>query len=154
MIFLRNYFLNTTDRIDVLSIIHEVNRTIRESTIKDGMVLVTIPQPGGALAILEPLPDIVEKFKEALRVFPGQDQVTKNRRKDEIEVGPRIVAAMLGKSVSLPVKDQRLVIGAREEIVVVDMETSARRREFAVQVMGDGPEPQQQGKVPSQMRRR
>ena len=53
MIFLRNYFLSTTDGLDVLSIIHEVNRAISEGNAKEGLATIIVPSPGGALTIME-----------------------------------------------------------------------------------------------------
>lgn len=143
MISLKNYFVNTTEDVDVLTVIHEVNRTIKESTIVDGVATIIVPEPGGALAVMEPLPDIVQEFKEALKIFPGEGVETKNRRKEEIDVGPRIAAAMLGRSLQIPVLKGKLVLGAREEPMLIDLEKDGKRREFYVQVMGDPP-PQQQ----------
>jgi thiamine phosphate synthase YjbQ (UPF0047 family) len=139
MIFLKNYFITTTEQVDVLSIIHEVRRTVLDSKISDGLVVVCVPEPGGALAILEPLPAIVEQFKEALRIFPGEGVETKNRRKEEISVGPRIVAAMLSRSLQIPLAGGKLVLGHREEPVFIDLERRIARREFYVQVVGDAP---------------
>lgn len=153
MIFLRNYFLNTTDKVDVMSVIHEVMRTIRESRAQEGLVTIVVPAPGGAVTIIEPLPDIMEKLKEAIRIFPGEGTETKNRRKEDIPIGPRIAAAVLGKSISIPVKDGKLVLGPREEPVIIDLEDTARRREFCVQISADTPEAKQAGQVPPQMAR-
>lgn len=154
MIFLRNYFVNTTDKTDVLSVIHEVTRTIREANATEGLLTIIVPAPGAALTIIEPLPDIVEKLREAIRIFPGEGAETKNRRKDEISIGPRVAAAMLGKSIAIPIKDGKLLLAPREEPVLIDLETGGRRREFCVQIVFEGGEEQQGRKVPPQMRRR
>ncbi len=152
MIFLRNYFINTTSGLDVLSIVHEVGRAIRESSVSEGLVTVSVPAPGGALAILEPLPDVIAKFKEAIGLFPGENEQTKNKRKEDVLVGPRVVAAILGKSLSIPFKDGRLLIAPREEPVLIDLERKGLRREFYVQIVGADAKPQ--GRVPPQMARR
>lgn len=139
VIFLRNYFISTTGKVDVISIIHEINRTLRESKVSEGLATVFVPAPGAGLAVVEPLPDIVAKLGEAAAFFPGEGVETKNRRKEEIAVGPRIASAMLGRSVSVPVDKGRLVLSPREEVVLVDFELASRRREFCVQVMGEEP---------------
>lgn len=66
-------------------------------------------------------------------------------------VGPRVVAAILGKSLSIPFKDGRLLLAPREP-VLVDLERKGLRREFYVQVVGA--DMRQQGRVPQQMARR
>lgn len=154
VIFLKNYFINTTQEIDVLPVIHEVHRTLRESNIPDGLVTVMVPGPGAGLTIVEPLPDVVGRLKEALGSFPGEGTGTMNRRKEEIPVGPRISAAMLGKSLQVPVSGGKLVLGPREEIVLVDFEREGKRREFFIQVMGEPPpQPQQPARGPAPRRR-
>jgi len=139
MIFLKNYFVTTTAAVDVQTVIHEVRRTVQDSKIVEGLAIVTVPEAGGALAILEPLPAIIEQFKEALRIFPGEGVETQSRRKEEISVGPRIAAAMLARSLQIPVSGGRLLLGAREEPVLIDLERRISRREFYVQVIGDAP---------------
>lgn len=145
MIFLRNYFIATTDGIDVISIIHEINRTVRESAIPDGVVTVMVPAPGGAVTVLEPLPDIVDKLRETVLSLSGGEgeAETKDRRKEPVAVGPRIAAAVFGKSLQIPLSTGKLVLGPREEVVLIDAEREGRRREFCVQVMGEVPQPAQ-----------
>ena len=138
MILLKNYFINTTGDVDVESVIHEVNRTIREANATEGSIIIIVPEAGAALAVIEPLDDIVGLLKDALKVFPGEGVLTKNRRKEEIDVGPRIAAAMLGKSLHIPLSGGKLVLGAREEPVLIDLEKTGRRREFYVQVIAEG----------------
>jgi secondary thiamine-phosphate synthase enzyme len=148
MIFLKNYYVNTTEEVDVISIIHEVNGAIKDSKIPNGIVNVIVTAPGGAVTILEPLTDIVDQFKQALEIFPGEGVETLSRRKEPIAVAPRIKAAMLGKSLHVPLNNGKLVLGPREEIILIDFEKNAKRREFFVQIMGEGAPQPPQGKPP------
>jgi len=154
MIFLRNYFINTTDKLDVKTIIHEVNGAIREAKATEGLATIVVPAPAGALAVIEPLPDIVKGLKEAIETIMGEGGETKNRRKEEIDVGHRVAAAMIGRTISIPIKDGKLLLGTREEPVLIDMEKKGLRREFYVQVTGGGggEEAKQAGQIPQQMR--
>lgn len=153
MIFHRNYFFNTTSKVDVMSVIHEVNRAIRESGVKDGLAIAYLPEAGGALTIIEPLPGILEKFKETLKLFLDRESKVKNRLKEDVDVGPRVAAAMLQKTLSIPFNEGRLVMGNREEPMLIDFMTAVGRRELFVQVMGDGGEAKQGGQIPQQMQR-
>lgn len=148
MILLKNYFVNTTDDVDVMTVIHEVDRTVREANATEGTVIIITPEAGAALALIEPLPDIVSALKEALKVFPGEGVLTKNRRKEEIDVGPRIAASILGKSLTIPLSGGKLILGAREEPVLIDLEKSGKRREFHVQVVAEGGGKEQAAKQP------
>jgi len=154
MILLKNYFVNTTDGVDVLTVIHEVQRTIREAGATEGTVTVIVPEAGAALAVIQPLPEIVELLKEALKVYPGEGVLAKTRRKEEIDVGPRIAAAMLGKSLTIPLSEGKLVLGSREEPVLIDLEKTGRRREFSVQVVTEAAQQQRPAGRPAQRPRR
>ncbi|MFH0799773.1 MAG: YjbQ family protein [Pseudomonadota bacterium] len=144
MILLKSYFIDTTEEVDVISIIHEINRTIREAGVQDGLMTVAIPAPGGAVTVLEPLPDIVQQFKEAIRVFPGEGMEVRNKRKEDISVSPRVTAAMIGKTLQVPIGGGKLMLGPREEVVLIDIERNGRRREFCVQIMGEAAEAKEQ----------
>lgn len=138
MILLKNYFVNTTKEVDVISILHDVGYALKEAGAQEGLVTVMVPGPGASVTIIQPLPDVVSELKEALKVFPGEGKEAKTRRKETIKVGARVKAAMLGKSLTVPVKEGKLLLGHREEIVLVDFEAGAKRREFMVQVMSEG----------------
>jgi thiamine phosphate synthase YjbQ (UPF0047 family) len=140
MILLKNYFVDTTEDIDLISIIHEINRSIRESKITDGLATIVVPSPGGALLVAEPLPEVIEGLKGAIRVFPGEGTEAKNRKKEEFAIWPRVAASMIGKTLAIPFAGGKLVLGAREEVLLVDLETTGRRREFYVQASGEAPQ--------------
>lgn len=148
---LKNYFINTTEDVDIVTVLHEVNSTLRESGVVEGLVTITVPEAGGALAVMEPLAGIVDQFKEALRIYPGEGVEIKNRRKEDVDVGPRIAAAMLGRTLQIPVSKGKLVLGLREEPMIIDLEKKGKRREFCVQIMGDPAQAAQQQK-PQQRR--
>jgi len=137
MIFFKNCFVNTTKDVDVISIIHDVRFAVRDSGVTEGLATVIVPDPGASVTIIQPLDEVIEELKDALKVFPGEGKETKTRRKEPVKVGARIKAAMLGKSLSIPFREGKLVLGVREEIVLVDFEEDAKRREYVVQVLGD-----------------
>lgn len=145
MILLKNFFVNATEEIDVIPIIHEINRSVFEAQVPQGLAVVIVPAPGAALAIIEPIPDIIEQLKAAIRMFPGLGVLAKTRRKEEINVFSRVGSAMMEKSLAIPIKDGKLLLSPREEVVLVDLDDTGLRREFCVQITGEAPQqPQQQ----------
>jgi len=70
----------------------------------------------------------------------GTDASTKNRRKEEVELGPRLASAILGRSLTIPFADGRPLLGVREEPLIIDFESNPRRLEFKIQIMGEGGE--------------
>lgn len=144
MIFLKNYFVNTSKEIDVITITSDVRLAIREAGADEGLVTVAVPMSGAALIIAEPLTEVVSELKEAFKIFPGEGKEAMTRRKETVPIGPSIKAALVGRSIVIPFNTSGLIMGPRDEILLVDFEASGRRREYVVQVMGEGGEEQGQ----------
>jgi len=136
MIFLKNYYTRTTEKVDVISIHADVMYAVRDSEAMEGLVTITSPAGGAAITVIEKLPEAYDALKDALAVYPAEGKKATTRRKEEIDLGARVKAAMLGRSLSVPLKDGRLMLGHREEVILIDCEATARRREYVVQVMG------------------
>ena len=137
MIFLKNYYTRTTEKVDVISIHADVNYAIRDSGATEGLATITAPAAGAAITVIEKLPEAYDARKEALAVYPAEGKKATTRRKEEVDLGARVKAAMLGRSLSVPIKDGKLTLGHREEIILIDCELTAKRREYLVQVMGE-----------------
>jgi len=148
MIFLKKCFVNTTKDVDVVPITHDVKYALRDSEADEGLVTVVASSPGAALLVVEPVDEVIAELKEAFKMFPGEGKEATTRRKESVTVGARVRAAMIGKSVSLPFADGKPLIGLREEVVLIDFENTGRRREYAVQVMGEGGGEEPQGGFP------
>lgn len=138
MIFLKNYYTQTTEKVDVISIHADVMYAVRDSEATEGLVTIASPAGGAAITVIEKLPEAYDALKDALAVYPAEGKKATTRRKEEIDLGARVKAAMLGRSLSVPFKDGKPLLGHREEIILIDCEATAKRREYIVQVMGDG----------------
>jgi len=145
MIFLKNYYTRTTDKVDVISIHADVMYAVRDSEATEGLATIIAPAAGAAITIIEKLPEAYDALKEALAVYPAEGKKATTRRKEEVDLGARVKAAMLGRSLSVPIKDGKLVLGHREEVILIDCEATAKRREYIIQIMGEGGGDDQQG---------
>lgn len=135
MIFLKSYFVNTTAEVDFLPITSDVNYAIRDGQGKDGLVTIVVPSGRAAITVFEPLPEVISELKSALEIFAGEGKETADKRKEQVFIAPRVQTAMLGRSLTIPIKDAKLVLDPYEEIYLIDFDKKAHRREFIVQVM-------------------
>lgn len=117
MTLIRNFFVDTTKGLDVLKIIHEVRRVVKEANTQNGTVTVVVTNPGAGLAILDPS-EKVEEVKKGL----------------EPQVASGLVRSLLPKSLVMPFEKGRMLMEPWQEIFLIDYDTSARRREFKVHV--------------------
>lgn len=143
MQFLKNYFVNATAEVDFLQITSDVRFAIRDSQAKNGQVSVFVPGPGAALTVFEPLDEVKDGLKASLAALAEGEKKGKDKRKEEVDIVPRVLASLVGRSVAIPFKDTKLIMAPYEEIFLIDFEKQAARREFFVQVIGEDVQPQQ-----------
>jgi thiamine phosphate synthase YjbQ (UPF0047 family) len=127
MILTKNFYVDATKGLDLLNIIHEVRRVVREANTENGTVTVVIPNPGAAVAVLDTGDPAFKSddLKKALEPYLSNG----------------LIRCFLPKSVVVPFEKGKLLIEPFQEIFVIDYETSGRRREFKVQVTAETPPP-------------
>ncbi|KAB2837042.1 hypothetical protein F9K50_11535 [bacterium] len=140
MIFLRNYYVNTTVKTDVLLITHDVKRAVRESGVPSGLVTILIPGATAGVTILENDPKIHEELKKWVETqIPSESGTRPSRRSGSGRNDAHLRAALIGLSVSIPLQDGKLMLGAWQEVVLFDFDDNkVCRREITIQVMGEG----------------
>ena len=144
MIFLKKYYINTTEGVDCIPVTHEVKYTIRDSTCQGGVATILLPEGGAGVIIAEPLPAVLDAFKQHWEALRGsstvQEATTNDLRKREVAVWPRLMGATVGSTVQVPFSNSVLLLDPYAEIFVVDFDPVARRREVIVQIMGEPPQ--------------
>jgi thiamine phosphate synthase YjbQ (UPF0047 family) len=124
MILLKNFFVDATKGLDLLKIIHEVRRVVKEGNTENGSVTVVIPSPGAGLAVLDPN-DRPEDLKKTL----------------EAQMASGLIKILLPKTLTIPFEKYKMMIEPWQELYLIDYDTSGRRREFKVQVEAETPPP-------------
>lgn len=145
MIFLKKYYVNSTEGVDCIGITHEVKYCIRDSTIPAGVATVIVPEGGAGVLIVEPLPAVLDGLKALWKGWQGEgtlEATTNDSKKRDVAVLPRVLGASIGASLQIPFVDGQLVIAPYTEVMVIDFDPVRRRREIVVQIMGEQPQAQ------------
>jgi thiamine phosphate synthase YjbQ (UPF0047 family) len=137
MIFLKNYYINTTAEIDFLPATHDVKYAVRDAQAKNGLVTVIVPGPGASVALFEPAEGLIDEFRAVFEAFGEGENKGKDKRGADVYLTPRVQAMMLGRTLSIPLKDGRLVMSPYDEIYLIDFNKKAQRREYTVQIMSE-----------------
>lgn len=136
-----NAYLNTSKEIDILNATHDVKRALRESNIQNGLITVYVPGTTAGVVILENDPAVHEDLKKLVTSFVPDSGGTRPKRKSGSgRAESHLRAAFLSSSVSIPVKDGRLLMGAWQEVIVIDFDDKVGRCEVTIHVMGEEPE--------------
>ncbi len=117
----------------------ELARTaVRTAGVREGSVLVYYCHTTGAVVIVEHEAGILVDLEDVLaRLAPPSADYRHHLRGWDANGAAHIYTALLGPSVTVPVLDGDLLIGAYQEIVVLDMEPHGRPRTVVIQVAGE-----------------
>jgi secondary thiamine-phosphate synthase enzyme len=123
---------------DITDITDTVTRQLQASELRNGTVTLFTPSATSALTTIEYesgcVSDLQRLFDEI--VDPSRDYAHNARWRDG-NGHSHVRAALLGPSLSVPFVEQRLTLGTWQQIIFVDFDNRARRREIIVQVIGE-----------------
>lgn len=139
MIYLHRAYLNTTKEVDILDVTHDVKRAFRESQIINGLVTIFVPGTTASLAVLENDPLIREELKKLIFSFVVVDEKKQRplRKSGTGSLEAHLRTAFLSTSVSIPVVDNKLLLGPWQEVIAFDFDDKIGRREILIQIMGE-----------------
>lgn len=130
--------VNTRGNADILDITGQVSSAVSESQLKDGVATIFTPSSTSGLTTIEYesgcLSDLKRLFDEI--IDPGR-HYAHNARWGDGNGHSHVRAALLGASFSVPFVDRRLTLGTWQQIIFVDFDNRARRRELVVQLIGE-----------------
>lgn len=137
MAFEDGFVIETKGFTDVLDITPQVERAVSASGVQSGIVLAFTPGSTAGLTTIEYEPGAVSDLKDAIaRIAPEGIAYAHDARWGDGNGFSHVRAALLGPSLSLPVRGGALVTGTWQQIVLVDFDNRPRSRRVEVQVLG------------------
>ena len=126
--------VRTTSHTQMIDITRQVQQTVSESGVKDGLCIIFIPHTTAAVTINENAdPDVQTDFmKEINKIVPWEDGYLHM----EGNAAAHLKASMMGFSKTVIIKDGRLVLGTWQGIYFLEYD-GARNRKVIVKIMGD-----------------
>jgi secondary thiamine-phosphate synthase enzyme len=129
--------LETTGRTDIIDISGEAQEKVLQSGVQDGTIILFISGSTAALTTIEFESGVVNDLRQAVeRIVPQDIPYEHDRRWGDGNGYSHVRAALLGPSLSIPVKRGRLLLGTWQQIVLLDFDNRPRGRRITVQVMG------------------
>jgi secondary thiamine-phosphate synthase enzyme len=117
----------------------QVSSAVAQAGPAAGIVTVFVKHTTASVMIIEDEPGIRADTKAFWdRIVPADPDWQHNTRNPGEDNGHSHLRGQLqGPSVTIPFADRALLLGTWQQIVVVDFDTRARRRELIVQIMGE-----------------
>ena len=136
-IIYNNISFNTSSKTDIINITTEVENAVLSSGVKNGNLLLFISGSTAALTTIEYESGVVNDLRRAIeRIAPKDISYEHDRRWGDGNGYSHVRAALVGASLSIPIKEGRMLLGTWQQIVLLDFDNRPRKREVEVQISG------------------
>jgi len=130
-------FCKTSGATDIIDITPAVQAKIPPSGITDGSVLLFVAGSTAAVTTIEYESGAVADLREAIeRLAPAGLPYRHDQRWGDGNGYAHVRAALLGPSLTVPLRGGRMLLGDWQQIVVLDFDNRPRTREIQVQISG------------------
>ena len=121
-------------RTDVTS---AVSAAVAESGVSSGIATIFVVGSTAAVTTIEFEPGAVADLNAVFeRLAPRDRDYKHHERWGDDNGSSHVRAAMLGPSLTVPFRQGALLLGTWQQIVLIELDTRPRTREFIVQVLG------------------
>ena len=128
---------STRGEVELVDITANVNSALRESAITEGIVTIFVPGATGAVTTIEYEPGLLSDLPRALeRLFPKGIEYEHELRWHDGNGHSHIRASFIGPSLTVPFKDQALMLGTWQQIIFIELDNKRRSRRIILQILG------------------
>ena len=129
--------VKTTGQGDTHDVTGAVSAAVAESAVSSGIATVFVVGSTAAVTTIEFEPGAVADLNAVFeRLAPRDSDYRHHERWGDDNGSSHVRAAMLGSSLTVPFSQGALLLGTWQQIVLIEMDTRPRTRQFIVQVLG------------------
>jgi secondary thiamine-phosphate synthase enzyme len=138
MIFQKKISLATRGFNDIIDITPSLRAVLKESSIKNGLILIFVPGSTAGLTTIEYEPGLIEDVPEMLeKMAPMNSRYHHDQTWHDGNGYAHLRAALIGPSLTIPVDSGQLQLGTWQQVVCIDFDNRPRQRQLHVQVQGE-----------------
>ncbi len=124
--------------MEIIDITEKIDEIIRKSKIKEGSATIFVPGSTGSVSTIEFEPNLVKDMKSAMeRLFPSDIKYNHHETWGDDNGKSHVRATTMGPSMTVPFKDKKMLLGTWQQIVLIDFDVPARKRDLVVQLIGE-----------------
>jgi secondary thiamine-phosphate synthase enzyme len=138
MISTNTISINTKGFTDTIDITYEVTKIVEQSGIENGLVTIYCRGSTGTITTIEFESGVIKDLQRALeKIAPSNVPYEHDKRWGDGNGFSHVRAALMKPSLSIPLIQQKLILGTWQQIVFIDFDNRARHREIFVQIIGE-----------------
>jgi secondary thiamine-phosphate synthase enzyme len=123
--------------IDIVDISTQLQHIITRSNIINGNLNATVIGSTGSITTIEYEPGVVQDLKRAIHALAPQHLEYEHEQAWHDGNGhSHVQAALIGPSISLPVRKGKLALGTWQQPVVINHDKKARKRRIEITITG------------------
>ncbi len=122
---------------DIVDVTGDLEKIISKSEIAEGNLAAAIVGSTGSITTIEYEPGVVDDLKEAInRIAPPGIYYAHEEAWHDGNGHSHVQAALLGPSISLPIRKCHLKLGTWQQVVVINHDNKPRKRIVEVTIIG------------------
>lgn len=138
MFYAKKIHIPTKGFCDIIDITSKVDNIVKESNIKNGLVVVFAFGATAAITTLEMNANLEEDLQKAMeKIAPQTGNYSHDQKWGDGNGFSHVRASLIGPSISIPLINKEMTIGVWQQIVVCDFDNRKRDREIVVQIVGE-----------------
>lgn len=138
MVYQREIEIQTAGHQDMHDLTNDLARIVRESGVRAGLAHVFNIGSTGAIGTIEFEPGLEQDLPEVLdKLIPPSRDYGHERAWHDGNGHSHLQATLLGPSLSVPIRDGKLMLGTWQQVFHLECDVKPRRRTIAITVLGD-----------------
>jgi len=137
MIVTHTHHIQTSGQGDARDVTKLVAGDLARAAVTAGIVNIAVIGSTAGITTIEFEPGAVSDLNGLLeRLAPRDGEYRHHLRWGDDNGSSHVRAALVGPSITIPIVDRALCLGTWQQIVLLEFDTQARRREVIVQLIG------------------
>jgi secondary thiamine-phosphate synthase enzyme len=130
--------IETSGEVDIVNITDDVQRIVTKSKIKDGIACIFMPGSTGSITTIEYEPGLKKDLARVLqKIAPKGEYYDHHETWHDDNGHSHVRASLIGPSITIPLKNGKLLHGTWQQIVFLELDTQPRDRKIIVQIVGE-----------------
>lgn len=130
--------IKTNGEADIVDITSDLQKIVNKSNIKNGIVCIFVPGSTGTITTIEYEPGLMKDLPRALeKIAPKNEYYNHHETWHDDNGHSHVRASLMGPSITIPVKNGKILHGTWQQIVFVELDTSPRNRNIVIQIVGE-----------------
>lgn len=132
-----SFGVDTKGSTDMIDITAKVQQELKKSGLKEGSALVFVSGSTAGVTTIEYEPGLLKDYPEFFeKIIPSKNRYHHDDTWHDANGYAHVRASLQGASFTVPFSNGELMLGTWQQIILVDFDNRARKRNIVVQFTG------------------